>query len=59
MGHGRPERQHEPVVRDLHPRRMLNFPLHSDTGITDDPERILHFFLESIEDPKSEVLETA
>ena len=38
---------------------MLNFAVHSDTGITDDPERILHFFLESIEDPKSEVLETA
>ena len=38
---------------------MLNFAVHSDTGITDDPERILHFFLESIEDLKAEVLETA
>ncbi|MEI2785751.1 MAG: wax ester/triacylglycerol synthase family O-acyltransferase [Candidatus Nanopelagicales bacterium] len=28
---------------------QLNFSVHSDTGITDDPERILELFLESIE----------
>ncbi len=36
---------------------QLNFSVHSDTGITDDPERILHFFLESIEELTAEVLD--
>jgi len=36
---------------------MLNFSVHSDTGITEDPERILDFFLESIEELKAEVLD--
>ncbi len=35
----------------------LNFSVHSDTGITDDPERILDFFLESIEGLRAEVLD--
>lgn len=33
----------------------LNFSVHSDTGITEDPERILDFFLESIEELQAEV----
>ena len=36
---------------------QLNFSVHSDTGITDDPERILHFFLESVEELTAEVLD--
>ncbi len=35
----------------------LNFSVHSDAGITDDPERILELFLESIEELKAEVLD--
>ncbi|MBK6763959.1 MAG: DUF1298 domain-containing protein [Micrococcales bacterium] len=35
----------------------LNFSVHSDTGITEDPERILDFFLESIEELQAEVLD--
>ena len=33
----------------------LNFSVHSDTGITADPERILDFFMESIEELEAEV----
>jgi hypothetical protein len=36
---------------------QLNFSVHSDTGITDDPERILDLFLESIDDLTAEVLD--
>ncbi|HRY09063.1 MAG TPA: wax ester/triacylglycerol synthase family O-acyltransferase [Candidatus Nanopelagicales bacterium] len=36
---------------------QLNFSVHSDTGITDDPERILDFFLESIEELRELVLD--
>ncbi|MEZ5184180.1 MAG: wax ester/triacylglycerol synthase family O-acyltransferase [Candidatus Nanopelagicales bacterium] len=35
----------------------LNFSVHSDTGITDDPERILELFLDSIAELKAEVLD--
>ena len=35
----------------------LNFSVHSDTGITGDPERILDLFRESIEQLKAEVLD--
>jgi WS/DGAT/MGAT family acyltransferase len=35
----------------------LNFAVHSDVGITPDPERILDYFLESIDDLKSAVLD--
>jgi WS/DGAT/MGAT family acyltransferase len=33
----------------------LNFSVHSDTGITKDPERILDLFLESVEELKAAV----
>ena len=36
---------------------QLNFSVHSDTGITDDPERILDHFLESIEELRELVLD--
>jgi diacylglycerol O-acyltransferase len=35
----------------------LNFAVHSDVGITDDPERILHYFLESLDDLRTAVIE--
>ncbi len=35
----------------------LNFSVHTDTAITQDPERILDFFLESVEELRFEVLE--
>jgi WS/DGAT/MGAT family acyltransferase len=35
----------------------LNFSVHSDTGITDDPQRILQLFQDSIEQLKAEVLD--
>ena len=35
----------------------LNFAVHSDVGITDDPQRILHYFLESIDDLQEAALE--
>jgi WS/DGAT/MGAT family acyltransferase len=36
---------------------QLNFSVHSDTGITDDPERILDLFLESIDELVTEALD--
>ncbi len=36
---------------------QLNFSVHSDTGITDDPERILDHFLESIDELRELVLD--
>jgi WS/DGAT/MGAT family acyltransferase len=35
----------------------INFAVHSDVGITDDPERILDLFLDSIEQLRAEVLD--
>lgn len=35
----------------------LNFSVHSDTGITEDPERMLDLFLESIDELRTEVLD--
>ncbi len=37
----------------------LNFAVHSDTGITQDPERILDLFLESIEELQAVVADAA